>query len=111
MWQNLFALGCLLWRTAVLHLGIVQGNTPAYLFPALLCCVKQVSFLSGWAARRGGCGSFWQRGVELASYSAQEWQYQEMIQRLSVICIVLWINWPLVGRKQLLFSILRILLL
>lgn len=33
----------------MLHLGIVQGNTPADLFPALLWFVKQVSFLSGWA--------------------------------------------------------------
>lgn len=46
----------------MLPLGIVQGNTPADVFPALLWSVKQVSFLSGWvAAAPSG------RGIELAS--------------------------------------------
>lgn len=37
----------------MLHLGILQGNIHNHLFPTLLWFAKQVSFLLGWAARRG----------------------------------------------------------
>lgn len=106
---NEFSLACLLQRTAVLQLGVLQGNTPDYLSPTLLWFVGQVSFLAG--SERPGLQLPLAEGARASCEQCPRMAVLKDDQRLSIICIGPCITRPLVGRKQLVFSILRILLL